>query len=156
MPMLRGGELRKIVDKARSATPCDTRLMAGVETCAAGSSFLGRSGFRRHRRTTRRNWTGWRWKAVHSPVQTGGVIVAFAGLYSGNQQGAGKRHDAIFTAIDDHRRLAECRARCWVWLLRYLLSARPLALPSDGLVWRCFSVRFGGRPSCWRMPSPPI
>jgi len=43
MPMLRAGELSKIVDKAEiSHALCDTRLMAEMETCAAGSSFLGR------------------------------------------------------------------------------------------------------------------
>ena len=43
MPMLRAGELTKIVDKAEiSHALCDTRLMEEMETCAAGSRFLTR------------------------------------------------------------------------------------------------------------------
>lgn len=41
MPLLRAGELTKIVDKAQiSHALCDTRLMDEMETCAADSSFL--------------------------------------------------------------------------------------------------------------------
>ncbi|MDF1707978.1 MAG: AMP-binding protein [Paracoccaceae bacterium] len=43
MPMLRAGELSKIVDKAEiSHALCDTRLMAEMEGCAASSGFLKR------------------------------------------------------------------------------------------------------------------
>ncbi|MEE4346713.1 MAG: AMP-binding protein, partial [Paracoccaceae bacterium] len=43
MPMLRAGELRKIVDKAEiTHALCDTRLMEEMEACAAGSQFLTR------------------------------------------------------------------------------------------------------------------
>ncbi|MFU8882828.1 MAG: AMP-binding protein [Rhodobacterales bacterium] len=43
MPMLRAGELAKIVDKARiTHALCDTRLMEEMEACAAGSAFLHR------------------------------------------------------------------------------------------------------------------
>jgi 2-aminobenzoate-CoA ligase len=43
MPMLRAGELAKVVDKAEiSHALCDTRLMEEMEGCAAGSSFLTR------------------------------------------------------------------------------------------------------------------
>lgn len=43
MPMLRAGELTKIVDKAEiTHALCDTRLMAEMEACAAGSRFLTR------------------------------------------------------------------------------------------------------------------
>ncbi|MGR3312527.1 AMP-binding protein [Roseovarius indicus] len=41
MPMLRAGELSKIVDKAEiTHALCDTRLMEGMVTCAKGSKFL--------------------------------------------------------------------------------------------------------------------
>lgn len=41
MPMLRGGELNKIVDKAEiSLALCDTRLMDELAACAKSSSFL--------------------------------------------------------------------------------------------------------------------
>lgn len=41
MPMLRAGELAKIVDKAEiSHALCDTRLMEEMATCAAGSRYL--------------------------------------------------------------------------------------------------------------------
>ena len=41
MPMLRAGELAKIVDKAEiTVALCDTRLMDEVVACAKGSSFL--------------------------------------------------------------------------------------------------------------------
>ncbi|MGB5870901.1 MAG: AMP-binding protein [Albidovulum sp.] len=41
MPMLRAGELTKIVDKAKvSHALCDTRLMEELVTCAKGSAFL--------------------------------------------------------------------------------------------------------------------
>lgn len=41
MPMLRAGELSKIVDKAEiTHALCDTRLMEEMEACAAGSGFL--------------------------------------------------------------------------------------------------------------------
>lgn len=41
MPMLRAGELAKIVDKAEiSHALCDTRLMEEMEACAAESRFL--------------------------------------------------------------------------------------------------------------------
>jgi 2-aminobenzoate-CoA ligase len=43
MPMLRAGELAKIVDKAEvSHALCDTRLMEEMESCAASSKFLTR------------------------------------------------------------------------------------------------------------------
>ena len=43
MPMLRAGELRKIVDKAEiTHALCDTRLMEEMKACAAGSQFLTR------------------------------------------------------------------------------------------------------------------
>lgn len=43
MPMLRAGELAKIVDKAEiSHALCDTRLMEEMEACAASSKFLTR------------------------------------------------------------------------------------------------------------------
>jgi 2-aminobenzoate-CoA ligase len=43
MPMLRAGELAKIVDKAEiSHALCDTRLMEEMEACAASSGFLKR------------------------------------------------------------------------------------------------------------------
>lgn len=43
MPMLRAGELSKIVDKAEiTHALCDTRLMAEMEGCAASSRFLKR------------------------------------------------------------------------------------------------------------------
>ena len=43
MPMLRAGELAKIVDKAEiSHALCDTRLMEEMESCAASSGFLKR------------------------------------------------------------------------------------------------------------------
>ncbi|SMH62669.1 benzoate-CoA ligase family protein [Azospirillum agricola] len=43
MPMLRSGELAKIVDKAEIGLAlCDTRLMADLQDCAAGSRFLKR------------------------------------------------------------------------------------------------------------------
>jgi 2-aminobenzoate-CoA ligase len=47
MPMLRAGELTKIVDKAEiTHALCDTRLMEEMEACAAGSRFLTRvTGF---------------------------------------------------------------------------------------------------------------
>ena len=47
MPMLRAGELTKIVDKAEiSHALCDTRLMDEMAQCAAGSRFLTRvAGF---------------------------------------------------------------------------------------------------------------
>ncbi|MDP5334851.1 MAG: AMP-binding protein, partial [Paracoccaceae bacterium] len=47
MPMLRAGELTKIVDKAEiTHALCDTRLMDEMEACAAGSRFLTRvTGF---------------------------------------------------------------------------------------------------------------
>jgi len=41
MPMLRAGELAKIVDKARIALAlCDTRLMDELVACAKGNRFL--------------------------------------------------------------------------------------------------------------------
>src|SRR5262247_818500 len=41
MPMLRAGELSKIVDKAQASLAlCDTRLMDELVTCAKSSSFL--------------------------------------------------------------------------------------------------------------------
>lgn len=43
MPMLRAGELTKIVDKAEiTHALCDTRLMDEMEACAAGSRFVTR------------------------------------------------------------------------------------------------------------------
>ncbi|QTP55897.1 benzoate-CoA ligase family protein [Billgrantia sulfidoxydans] len=43
MPMLRAGELAKIVDKAEiSLALCDTRLLDELEACAVGSAFLKR------------------------------------------------------------------------------------------------------------------
>jgi 2-aminobenzoate-CoA ligase len=43
MPMLRAGELTKIVDKAEiTHALCDTRLMAEMEACAASSRYLRR------------------------------------------------------------------------------------------------------------------
>ena len=43
MPMLRAGELSKIVDKAEvSLALCDSRLMEDMEACAADSRFLKR------------------------------------------------------------------------------------------------------------------
>ena len=43
MPMLRAGELAQIVDKAEIGLAlCDTRLLADLEACAAGSKFLKR------------------------------------------------------------------------------------------------------------------
>ncbi|MBS9722036.1 benzoate-CoA ligase family protein [Tianweitania sp. BSSL-BM11] len=43
MPMLRAGELSKIVDKAEiSLALCDTRLMEEMEACASDSTFLKR------------------------------------------------------------------------------------------------------------------
>ena len=43
MPMLRAGELAQIIDKAEIGLAlCDTRLLADLEACAAGSKFLKR------------------------------------------------------------------------------------------------------------------
>ncbi|MFU8863483.1 MAG: AMP-binding protein [Rhodobacterales bacterium] len=86
MPMLRAGELSKIVDKAEiSHALCDTRLMAEMETCAAGSAFLksvvGFDGTSNHEAELDR-------LALEKPVQfdavpTGRDDVALLGFTSG-------------------------------------------------------------------------
>lgn len=86
MPMLRAGELSKIVDKAEiSHALCDTRLIAEMEACAAGSAFLksvvGFDGTSNHEAELDR-------LALEKPVQfaaveTGRDDVALLGFTSG-------------------------------------------------------------------------
>lgn len=86
MPMLRAGELSKIVDKAEiTHALCDTRLMEEMEACAAGSGFLksvvGFDGTSNHEAELDR-------LALEKPVQfdavpTGRDDVALLGFTSG-------------------------------------------------------------------------
>ncbi|MEZ5779758.1 MAG: AMP-binding protein [Paracoccaceae bacterium] len=86
MPMLRAGELSKIVDKAEIALAlCDTRLMDEMVTCAKGSKFLrkviGFDGTANHDAELDRAALG---KSVlFKAVETGRDDVALLGFTSG-------------------------------------------------------------------------
>ena len=87
MPMLRAGELAKIVDKAEIALAlCDTRMMDELVACAKDSRFLKTvDRLRRHRQPRRRArpHRALQVRAASRPSSTGRDDVALLGFTSG-------------------------------------------------------------------------
>ena len=114
MPMLRAGELTKIVDKAEiKLALCDTRILDELVACAKESRFLrgvvGFDGTANHDAELDR--VALNKPVTFEPVQTGRDDVALIGFTSGNNRRA-ERHDALPSRYSHRRgRLCEECAR---------------------------------------------
>ncbi len=156
MPMLRAGELAKIVDKAEiSHALCDTRLMDEMQACAAGSAYLRRvvgfDGTSNHEAELDR-------LALEKPVQfdavpTGRDDVALLGFTSGTT-GAPKAtmhfHRDLLIIADGY-----AREVLGVVPQDVFVGSPPLAFTFGLGGLAVFPLRFGAAATLLETASPP-